>query len=63
MELVCDACRLQNGKTQLYTKMLLLFVALFAVKHGVVATADSLEKVQAGLFNMLLQNVRPSHEP
>ena len=50
-------CRLQNGKTQWYTKMLLLFAALFAVKHGVAAVADSLEKVQAGLFSMLIQNV------
>ncbi len=37
--------------------MLLLFVALFAVKHGVAAVADSLEKVQPGLFSMLIQNV------
>lgn len=52
--------RLQTGRTQWYCKMLLLFTALFVCKHGAATAADSVERVQPGLFNQLLQNVRPT---
>ena len=45
-------------------KMLLVFTALFAWKHGIALVSDSIEKVQPGLFRMFLENVRrsqPSH--
>ena len=55
--------RLQTGRTQWYCKMLLLFTALFVCKHGAATAASSVEGVQPGLFNQLLQNVslRPSY--
>ena len=55
---------MQTGKTQWYSKMLLVFTALFACKHGIATVSDSIEKVQPGLFRMFLENVRrskPSH--
>eukprot|EP00897_Mesotaenium_endlicherianum_P004221 jgi/Mesen1/3827/ME000207S02837 len=46
--------RLQTPK---FVRSLLIFMALFVVKHGVAAVADSIQRVQAGIFVGVLQTV------
>lgn len=50
--------RLQQSRTAKFTRSLLLFLALFACKHGAQVVADSIDAVQPGLTLMIMQTVR-----
>eukprot|EP00899_Mesostigma_viride_P021200 jgi/Mesvir1/29081/Mv18387-RA.1 len=51
--LLCS--RLQTSKTVKFVKCWTIFVALYLCKHGPLAVESSLNKVQPGLFKMLLE--------
>jgi exportin-2 (importin alpha re-exporter) len=49
--------RLQQSRTHKFVRSFLVFLALFIIKHGPPATMASIDKVQPGVFMMLLQQV------
>ncbi|GJV23332.1 exportin-2 [Tanacetum coccineum] len=46
--------RLQNNKTPRLVRCLIIFMSLFLVKHGIQTLVDSVNSVQANLFNAIL---------
>ncbi|GJS17472.1 exportin-2 [Tanacetum coccineum] len=46
--------RLQNNKTARLVRCLIIFMSLFLVKHGIKTFVDSVNSVQANLFNAIL---------
>ncbi|KAL6747498.1 Cse1-domain-containing protein [Haematococcus lacustris] len=49
--------RLQASRTHKFVRCLLVFLATFIVKHGPGVTVAALDKVQPGIFLMLVQQV------
>ncbi|GIL79703.1 hypothetical protein Vretimale_12351 [Volvox reticuliferus] len=49
--------RLSGSKTPKFCRFFCVFLALFVCKYGAAATAEQLDKVQAGIIYMLLQQV------
>eukprot|EP00955_Chlamydomonas_euryale_P098808 365171-Chlamydomonas_euryale.AAC.12 len=50
--------RLQKSRTQKFVRGLLMFLAYFIVKQGPQLVSASMDKVQPGIFLMLMQQVR-----
>jgi hypothetical protein len=49
--------RLQSSRTQKFIKGFVSFLALFLVKHGPQLVAATVDRVQPGIFMMLVQQV------
>uniref|UniRef100_A0A7S3VJD6 Importin N-terminal domain-containing protein n=1 Tax=Dunaliella tertiolecta TaxID=3047 RepID=A0A7S3VJD6_DUNTE len=49
--------RLQQSRTQKFVRSFMAFLAQFIIKHGPLVTMTSVDKVQPGVFMMLLQQV------
>lgn len=49
--------RMQSSRTNKFVRHFLVFVALFICKHGPSFTQQSVDKVQPGIFFMILQQV------
>lgn len=49
--------RLQSSRTTKFVRCFLVFLATFVVRHGPTATQAAVDKVQPGIFLMLLQQV------
>jgi|Transcript_930 exportin-2 (importin alpha re-exporter) len=49
--------RQQASRTPKFSKSLIVFTCALCVKHGVGSVMDSMNKVQQGIFEMILENV------
>ena len=51
------SCRLQSGKTAKYTRGFMRFVSVIVLHLGVKKVGEILEKVQEGIFFMILEQI------
>lgn len=49
--------RLQGSKTAKFSRAFVVFLAFFIAQQGAAQVATSIDTVQAGLFNILMQNI------
>jgi len=49
--------RQQTSRTPKFSKCLVVFTCALCVRHGVASVMDSMNKVQQGIFDMIIENV------